>query len=410
MVAATSIVTSTAAATARRLRVLHRAFARRSCVSASEGGASRETANAMANALLVRLFPVPREPLPPRVEHHVVSAASTVGEYLSSHVDGVDDVSARELLDIGAVWMAPAPPPRSTRGVPRSERARRLSVNEVAMALEVGNYLRIHVSPKRFPMAYDVDWRECILANSDSFVVAHKPASVSVVPTVDNVRESCLAMLERELGIETGTLKPIHRLDVGTEGVLVLGKTSAFAKEFGDMLAKRECTKVYRVLTTNEVPLGLHIHDCVPADSGPRRMVMTLVEEYDEAEELSKLGVRDAGERGGESGPQRCVLRVLECVPITVVNNEQQYETKVELLTGRTHQIRGQFAALGAPLVGETLYRAPSDSNSDDNVRIQTPDERLGLQAAELRVHVDSSLGKAGTIFKAHDPWWVRER
>jgi len=361
---------------------------------------------------VVRLFPVPREPQPPRVEHHVVhSSGARLLDYLASRIDGVDDVSAKELLEIGAVWMAPAAPPRSTRGVPRGERARRLTVKDVALALEVGNYLRVHVSPKRFPAAYDVDWRKCVLVNGAEFIVAHKPARVSVVPTVDNVQESCLAMLERELGIERDTLKPIHRLDVGTEGVLVLGKTSAFAKEFGDMLAKRECTKVYRVLTTREVPLGIHVHDCVPAPSGPRRMLFELVENYDEAEEIAKLRIRDAGERGGESGPQRCVLRVLECARMTdAANDEYQYETRVELLTGRTHQIRGQFAALGAPLVGETLYRAPGEGNGDDDVRMQNPDERLGLQASELHVHVDSSLGAAGTVFKAHEPWWVRER
>ena len=60
---------------------------------------------------------------------------------------------------------------------------------------------------------------------------------MSVVATVDNARESCLAMLEKTLGAEEGSLKPIHRLDVGTEGVLVLGTTAAFAKDFDDMLA-----------------------------------------------------------------------------------------------------------------------------------------------------------------------------
>jgi 23S rRNA-/tRNA-specific pseudouridylate synthase len=32
-------------------------------------------------------------------------------------------------------------------------------------------------------------------------------------------------------------------------------------------------------------------------------------------------------------------------------------ELQVELLTGRTHQIRGQFAALGFPLVGDAQVR-----------------------------------------------------
>jgi len=352
-----------------------------------------------------------RETRAPRVEHLVVvdRERSTV-EFLVKSIRGVDEKDARELLDMGAVWHATRAPPRETRGVPRTERTRRLTLDESDMELEVGNYLRVHVNPKRFPAAHDVDWLSCVLASGEGYAVVHKPASVSVVPTVDNVNESCLAMLERAMGLAKNTLKPIHRLDVGTEGVLVVGKTAAFTKEFGDMLANRQCTKVYRVLTTNAVPLGVHIHDCVPSASGSRRMIMTPVEKYDEAEEIAKVSVRDAAmarRRGGESGPQRCVLRVLECAKTTKAD---EYETRVELLTGRTHQIRGQFAALGAPLVGETLYRAPGDGNEDDDVRTPNPDERLGLQASELHVHVDSSLGKAGTVFKAHDPWWVRER
>jgi 23S rRNA-/tRNA-specific pseudouridylate synthase len=363
---------------------------------------------AASSASSLRLFPVPDPPLPAKVRHLVVDGTTptTVVEYLARALgdDGVDATYAKELLDIGAVWFAEAPPPRELRGVARERRARRLALGDGdGLGVREGNYLRVHVHPKRFPECYDIDWEECVLKKGDGFVVAHKPAGVSVVPTVDNARESCLAMLEKTLGAEEGCLKPIHRLDVGTEGVLVLGTTVAFAKQFGDMLAKRMVTKVYRVLTTNSVELGLHIHDATPATEGPRKMLMTKVETDDVESEIAKVAVRGGAERGGVSGPKRCILRVLESARV----GDAYYESRVELLTGRTHQIRAQFAALGAPLVGETLYRSPEDDESD--VRVQKPDERLGLHASEMHLKQDSALGPSGSVLRALDPWWTKE-
>ena len=82
----------------------------------------------------LRLFPVPDPPLPAKVRHLVVATTTptttTVVEYLARELrdDGVDATYAEELLDIGAVWFAEAPPPRASgeeTGARRRRRARR---------------------------------------------------------------------------------------------------------------------------------------------------------------------------------------------------------------------------------------------------------------------------------------------
>ena len=77
---------------------------------------------------------------------------TTVVEYLARELrdDGVDATYAEELLDIGAVWFAEAPP-RELRGVARERRARRLALADGrARGVREGNYIRVHVHPKRF--------------------------------------------------------------------------------------------------------------------------------------------------------------------------------------------------------------------------------------------------------------------
>ena len=51
-----------------------------------------------------------------------------------------------------------------------------------------------------------------------------------------------------------------HRLDAATAGVLVLAKTSAFARWFNEQLKARNVRKLYRCATRTPVPLGVMEH------------------------------------------------------------------------------------------------------------------------------------------------------
>jgi hypothetical protein len=121
------------------------------------------------------------------------------------------------------------------------------------------------------------------------------------------------------------------------------------------------------------------------------------------------------------------------------------WEHTIRLLTGRTHQIRAQMAALQAPLLGDALYRtmlqagaivpisphedaasaAHGPCSQQDCASVQTQersqssaywvaryrhnsqqDQPLGLQACSLSVSGDGLFGHAPFHVDAGDPWW----
>ncbi len=179
-------------------------------------------------------------------------------------------------------------PPKRSRPQTKLQAPRRVLED----APSSGGYFRVHVHPKRFPAAHGLsgaEWASRVVHDGAQFVVVNKPPGLQVPPTVDNVRESLLAKVEEAsvlvcvflcvcvcvcacvcvcvcvclqkqgadtillilvsspsavcwstlrgvihtkqvLGLELGVLAPPHRLDSGTEGLVVLAKTPEFSR------------------------------------------------------------------------------------------------------------------------------------------------------------------------------------
>lgn len=246
-----------------------------------------------------------------------------------------------------------------------------------------------------------------MLREEEDYVVIDKPGGVPTVPTVDNLYENCLHMTGRAIEAR-GPLRVTHRLDQPTSGVLVLAKTKAFCSHFNQLLSERgeredpRVTKVYRVLTERAVPRG------VLSESGG---ALT---------HYAEIGVRSKGRPtrtvvhdradgpGGNGKRVVCKLRVLRCDGVAGTG---MYESEVVLLTGRTHQIRAQFAHIGCPVAGDPIYNGGSGEAEEEEVRVAP--ERIGLRAARVTVRDDSGAGffpqSEGVVFEVKScdwGWW----
>lgn len=223
---------------------------------------------------------------------------------------------ALELVDIGAVYV----------------QGQRVKVESFTATLSAGDYLRVHLEPRRFTLPTKTP-RQLVVADEPDFLVSIKPAGLPTHATLDNVKENLVAYLA-----EFGPLWPVHRLDQITMGLIVLAKNTQFTKQFQQWQKQGLVEKIYHAYTQHPVPIGRHVH-YTPVGSKPPRTMQS----------------------NAAPGEQRCELEVLSCQPrhAAQASADVPYQSRIRLITGRTHQIRAQLAALGCPLIGDQIYGSP---------------------------------------------------
>jgi len=145
----------------------------------------------------------------------------------------------------------------------------------------------------------------------------------------------------------------VHRLDVGTSGLMVVAKTDLAYTFLKAAFKNREVEKIYHALVQGHMDPSTGTIDA-PIDRHPK-------EDY-----------RFAVVAGGKASITHYeVLEFFRAVSLV----------KVELETGRTHQIRVHFSALRHPLVGDLTYGA------DPTLAARLHMSRPWLHALELRFH-----------------------
>lgn len=187
-------------------------------------------------------------------------------------------------------------------------------------------------------MTYNIE--DKILYEDKNMIVCFKESGVPV----QSARMGTMdleSMLKNYLALQNPGGVPfvgvVHRLDQPVEGVLVFGKTRRAAAELNRQMSKGLMQKYY-LAVTSKIP-----------ENKSGTLVDYLVK--DGRQNMSCIAKKTA------AGAKKAVLdyKVLE---------EEQQNALVEILlhTGRHHQIRVQFAHMGAPLLGDRKYGEDSQT------------------------------------------------
>ena len=158
-----------------------------------------------------------------------------------------------------------------------------------------------------------------------------KDIAVCVKPVGLDSEHEMPDALKNQLG---GEIFPLHRLDKNVGGVMVYARTKAAAAKLSAAIAKGELVKEYVAIVHGTPPESGDWEDLLFKDSRKNKVFVV---------KRQRSGVKAA----------RLEYKRLTAGESALV--------RIRLHTGRSHQIRVQFASRGMPLVGERKYAILDD-------------------------------------------------
>lgn len=225
--------------------------------------------------------------------------------------------------------------------------------------LDAGSWLEVTWEPRQAPSVVAVEVPGMgIVYDDDDFVVVDKPVGVAAHPSVGWTGPTVLGGLAAAgFAIATSGAAEragiVHRLDVGTSGLMVVAKSEHAYTVLKQAFRERTVEKIYNAVVqghpdpltgTIDAPLGRH-----PSSSWKFAVVV-------------------------DGKPSVTHYETVEAFPAASL-------LEVHLETGRTHQIRVHMAAQRHPCVGDTLYGA------DPTLSAKLGLGRQWLHAVQLAFH-----------------------
>jgi 23S rRNA pseudouridine1911/1915/1917 synthase len=217
----------------------------------------------------------------------------------------------------------------------------------------------IDAVPEDIPLDIVYEDEEIIVINKPAGIITH-PGAGAASGTLANALVYYFNQISHQLPRRGGTSRPgiVHRLDIGTSGLIVVAKTDRAHLSLAEQFESRSVTKSYTALV-----YGMMKEDSgkieAPIGRDPRNRV--------------KMAVIQGGRQA------LTLYRVVE-------RFDEFTLLDVEIKTGRTHQIRVHLAHIKHPVVADSTYDA-GRANAIKNVKLRAAVAKLNrpfLHAARL--------------------------
>lgn len=192
--------------------------------------------------------------------------------------------------------------------------------------VSAGDFISCTIPDQRPSEDIPFDFPLDILYEDESVLVINKPADLAVIPGPGNWSENVYLALLNYFGKDV-YYRIAHRIDKCTSGCLLVTKTKKATRSIGKQMNAKSCYREYVALVHGNLYESGTID--LPLERDP--------------ENFRRMGVVKDGKYA-----------------FTVYEPVEQFldasEVKIQLKTGRTHQIRVHLAAIGHPLIGDDLY------------------------------------------------------
>lgn len=203
--------------------------------------------------------------------------------------------------------------------------------NGDSISIEIPEPVELDISPEDIPID--------IVYEDDDLLVVNKPKGMVVHPAPGNYSGTLVNALlyhcQGRLSSINGVIRPgiVHRIDKNTSGLLIVAKTDRAHNSLARQIKAHSFMREYQAIVCGrfkeetgviDAPIGRH-----PID----RKKMCVIEK--------------------NSKPAKTEYTVLQVYGRHTL-------VKLNLFTGRTHQIRVHMAYIGHPVYGDDVYGKPS--------------------------------------------------
>ncbi len=246
--------------------------------------------------------------------HSIIEKKITIKNNQQLLIDALVEITSlskqvlKSALDKGCVWL------KSGKKINR--------VRRVKKPLKVGNEVFIYYNEK---ILSSVPLEPELLLDKTDYSIWFKPAGVFSQGSKWGDHCSLTRLVEKSLNRSTFL---VHRLDRATSGLMIIAHTKNAARELSDLFSSRSIKKTYIAIVEGEFPED----------------TITLSKKIDGKDAISHA---------------------------TLLNfNETRSLLRVDIETGRKHQIRKHLSSFDYPIIGDRLY-GKAKKDYPENLQLQ---------------------------------------